>query len=184
MDREYPAQYNKTVELADGTKVFLRPVKPTDDNLMLELFNSFSKETIYLRFFSTLKYMPKEQLEKFTHIDYEKQMAIVGLVNDGGRERIVAVGRYTLEMENPDHAEFAIVVQDSCQGRGIGTEVLRHLAHVAKLQGVKVIVGFIMNENSRMFSVLKRSGLKMTKKNWDRGITRVDIPIDENIQIQ
>ncbi len=184
MHSEYPAQYNKTVELADGNKVFLRPVKPTDDSLMLELFNSFSRETIYLRFFSTLKYMPKEQLQKYTHIDYDKQMAIVAVVNESGRERIVAVGRYTLETENPDNAEFAIVVQDSHQGHGIGTEVLRHLAHVAKLQGVKVIVGYIMNENSRMFSVLRRSGLTMTRKNWDRGITRVDIPIDENIQIQ
>jgi len=55
---------------------------------------------------------------------------------------------------------------------------------VAKLQNVRVIVGYIMNENDRMFSVLKRSGLKMSSKNWDRGITRVDIPIDENVQIQ
>ncbi|UCD59058.1 MAG: GNAT family N-acetyltransferase [Candidatus Hydrogenedentota bacterium] len=184
MHSEYPEQYMKTVSLADGKQIFLRPIKPTDDNMMVELFNSLSKETIHLRFFSTLKYMPKEQLQKFTHIDYEKQMAIVALVNVGNRERIVAVGRYTLEEKEPDAAEFAIVVQDSYQGRGIGTEVLRHLAHVAKLQDVRVIVGYIMNENSRMFAVLKRSGLKMSKKNWDRGITRVDIPIEENIQIQ
>lgn len=184
MHSEYPEKYNKTVVLADGTEIFLRPIKPTDDELMVELFNSFSKETVYFRFFSTLKYMPKEQLEKMTHIDYEKQMAIVALVREGERERMVAVGRYTLEKENPDEAEFAIVVQDAYQRRGIGTEVLRHLAHVAKLQGVRVIVGYIMNENVRMFGVLRKSGLIMTKKNWDRGITRVDIPIDVNVQIQ
>jgi len=181
---EYPEQYKKTFCLTDGTEVFLRPIKPTDDELMVELFISLSKETIHLRFFSTLKYMPKEQLEKFTHIDYEKQMAIVALVKEDGRERLVAVGRYNLLEDEPEGAEFAIVVQDDYQGRGIGTEVLRHLAHVAKLQNVRVIVGYIMNENDRMFSVLKRSGLKMSSKNWDRGITRVDIPIDENVQIQ
>jgi len=181
---EYPEQYKKTFCLTDGTEVFLRPIKPTDDELMVELFISLSKETIHLRFFSTLKYMPKEQLEKFTHIDYEKQMAIVALVKEDGRERLVAVGRYNLLEDEPEDAEFAIVVQDDYQGRGIGTEVLRHLAHVAKLQNVRVIVGYIMNENDRMFSVLKRSGLKMSSKNWDRGITRVDIPIDENVQIQ
>ena len=184
MHSEYPEQYKKAVVLADGTPIFLRPIKPTDDALMVELFNSLSRETIHLRFFSTLKYMPKEQLEKFTHIDYDKQMAIVALVKENGRERMVAVGRYTLLEEERDAAEFAIVVQDSHQGRGIGTEVLHHLAHVAKLQDVRVIVGYIMNENTRMFAVLRRSGLKMSKKNWDRGITRVDIPIDENVQIQ
>jgi acetyltransferase len=184
MHSAYPEQYRKTVTLTDGTDVFFRPIKPTDNALMVELFNSLSKETIHLRFFSTLKYMPKEQLEKFTHIDYAKQMAIVALLNEDGRERMVAVGRYTMDDKEPDAAEFAIVVQDAHQGRGIGTEVLRHLAHVAKLQGVRVIIGYIMNENSRMFAVLERSGLIMTRKNWDRGVTRVDIPIDENIQIQ
>ncbi len=182
--REYPEQYNKRIALADGTEVFLRPIKPTDDNLMIDLFNSFSKETIYFRFFSTLKYMPKDQLEKMTHIDYEKQMAIVALVQENDTERMVAVGRYTIEADNPDEAEFAIVVQDSYQKRGIGTEVLRHLAHVAKLQGVRVIIGYIMNENLRMFGVLRKSGLKMTKQNWDRGVTRVDIPIEENVLIE
>jgi len=184
MHSGYPEQYNKTIPIADGTEIVLRPIKPSDDNLMVELFNSFSKETIYFRFFSTLKYMPKEQLEKMTHIDYEKQMAIVALSREDGKERMIAVGRYTLEADNPDEAEFAIVVQDSYQKRGIGTEVLRHLAHVAKLQGVRVIIGYIMNENYRMFGVLRKSGLIMTKRNWDRGITRVDIPIDENVQIQ
>ena len=184
MHSEYPEQYMKTFCLVDGTQIFLRPIKPTDDGLMVELFNSLSRETIHLRFFSTLKYMPKEQLEKFTHIDYEKQMAIVALVKDNGREKMVAVGRYNLLEEEPDDAEFAIVVQDAYQGRGIGTEVLRHLAHVAKLQKVRVIVGYIMSENSRMFAVLKRSGLKMVTKNWDRGVSRVDISIEENIQIQ
>lgn len=184
MQHEYPEQYQKTFRLADGTGIFLRPIKPTDENMIAELFNSLSKETIHLKFFSGLKYMPPEQIEKLTHIDYDKQMAIVALVREeGGGEKMVAVGRYTLIDDEPGAAEFAIVVQDACQGRGIGTEVLYHLAHVAKLQNVRVIVGYIMNENSRMFSVLKRSGLKMTKKIWDRGVTRVDIPIDENIQI-
>jgi len=184
MQSEYPAKYQKTVTFSEGNQLFLRPIKPTDDTLMVEMFNALSKETIHLRFFSTLKYMPKEQLEKFTHIDYEKQMAIVALAKEDGKDKMVAVGRYTLLEDEPGAAEFAIVVRDIDQGRGIGTEVLHHLAHVAKLQGVHVIVGYIMNENSRMFAMLKRSGLKMAKKHWDRGITRVDIPIDENIQIQ
>lgn len=184
MSSEYPEQYNQRIALPDGTEIFLRPIKPTDDDLMIDLFNSFSKETIYFRFFSTLKYMPKEQLEKMTHIDYAKQMAIVALVDEGGREQMVAVGRYTLDNEKPDEAEFAIVVQDAYQRRGIGTEVLKHLAHVAKLQGVRNITGYIMNENTHMFGVLRKSALKMTRRNWDRGITRVDIPIDENVQIQ
>ena len=184
MQSEYPAQYEKTLNLRDESRIFLRPIKPTDDALMIEMFNSLSAETIHLRFFSTLKHMSKEQLEKFTHIDYEKQMAIVALMRKDDRDKIVAVGRYNLLEDEPGAAEFAIVVRDIDQGRGIGTEVLNHLAHVAKLQGVHRIIGYILNENSRMFAMLRRSGLKMTTKNWDRGIARVDIPIDENIQIQ
>lgn len=184
MQSDYPDQYQKTATLADGAEIFLRPIKPTDDDMMVDLFNSLSRDTVYLKFFSSLKSLTNEQLEKITNIDYKKEMAIVALMKENGEERTVAVGRYTLVDNEPGFAEFAIVVQDSHHGRGIGTEVLSHLAHVAKLEGVEVIVGYIMNENSRMFSVLKRSGLKMTRKHWDRGVTRVDIPIEENIKIQ
>jgi acetyltransferase len=131
-----------------------------------------------------MKNISKEQLEKITHIDYVKEMAIVAQIRESGEEKMVAAGRYALIDDEPGCAEFAIVVQDAFQGRGIGTEVLWHLAHVAKLQGVDVIVGYIMHENSPMFGVLKKSGLTMKKKNWDRGVTRVDIPIDDNILIQ
>ncbi len=184
MQSDYPEQYQKTARLADGIEILLRPIKPTDDKLIVELFHSLSKKTIHLKFFSSLKYMPKEQVEKITRIDYDKQMAIVAVMKENGGDRLIAVGRYTLIDEEPGAAEFAIVVQDAYQGRGIGTEVLYHLAHAAKLQGVHVIVGYIMNENSRMFAVLKRSGLKIIRKHWDRGVTRVDIPVDENFQIQ
>ena len=181
---EYPEEYQKLYLLADGTKIFLRPIKAADDELLLELFNSLTPETVHLRFFSTLKYMPKEVLEKLTHLDYDKQMAIVALIDEDGRDRMVGVGRYTLLDDEPGAAEFAIVVQDSHQGRGIGSAILYHLAHVAKLQNVHTIVGYIMNENRKMFGALKKSGLTMSQKFWDRGITRVDIPIDKNIQIR
>lgn len=175
--RSGPDKYRKAVDLKDGTQVILRPIKPTDDERMLELFNSFSEETIRLRFFSFMKYMSKDQVEKFTHIDYEKQMAIVALVDEGGKKRIVAVGRYNVLPSDPDEAEFAIVVQDDYQKRGIGTEVLQHLVHVARLQGVRVIVGYIMYHNSHVFALLRRSGLSISKKNWEDGVMQVDIPI-------
>ncbi len=181
---EYPVEYQKLYLLADGTKILLRPIKEMDEELLLELFNALSPQTRTLRFFSTLKYMPKEQLEKLTHIDYDKQMAIVALIDQNGRDKMVGVGRYNLLDDEPGAAEFAIVVEDAMQGRGIGSAILYHLAHVAKLQNVHTIVGYIMNENQKMFGALKKSGLKMAKKFWDRGITRVDIPIDENIQIK
>jgi len=177
MHSEYPGQYEKSVVLADGEQIFLRPIKPTDDDLMIELFNSFSKETIHLRFFSYLKYMPKDQLERFTHIDYEKQVAIVALPKEDDKGKIVAVGRYNVLPGDPDEAEFAIVVQDDYQGRGIGAEILRHLVHIARLQGVRVIVGYILYDNSHMRALLRKSGLEVSRKNWDDGIMRVDIPV-------
>jgi acetyltransferase len=170
-------QFRKAVELEDGTQVILRPIKPTDDELMLELFDSFSEETIHLRFFSFMKNMPKDRLEKFTHIDYEKQMAIVALVDEGDRERIVAVGRYSVLPSYPYEAEFAVVVQDSYQRRGIGTEVLQHLVHIARHKGVRVVVADVMQENYRIFALLRKSGLSISKKNWEDGIMRVEIPI-------
>ncbi len=172
-----PDQYKKAVALKDGTPVILRPIKPTDDELMLELFNSLSEETIHLRFFSFMKSMPKDWLEKFTHIDYEKQMAIVALADEGGKERIVAVGRYNVLPSGPDEAEFAIVVQDAYQKRGIGTEVIQHLVLLARLQGVRTIVGYIMHDNYRMFALLRKSGLNISEKYWEDGIMRVEIPI-------
>jgi len=121
--------------------------------------------------------MPKDQLERFTHIDYEKQVAIVALPKEDDKGKIVAVGRYNVLPGDPDEAEFAIVVQDDYQGRGIGAEILRHLVHIARLQGVRVIVGYILYDNSHMRAFLRKSGLEVSRKNWDDGIMRVDIPV-------
>ena len=177
MHSEYPSQYEKNVVLADGEQIFLRPIKPTDDDLMLEMFGAFSMETIHLRFFSYMKEMPKSMLEKFTHIDYDKQMAIVAIAKENDRDIIVGVGRYNVLPDHPDEAEFAIVVEDAYQKRGIGAEVLRYLLRIAKLEGVHVIVGYILYDNSHMRALLRKSGLEVSSKNWEDGIMRVEIPL-------
>ncbi len=172
MQFDYPEQYQKTSILSDGAEIFLRPIKPTDDDMMIELFNSLSTNTVFLKFFSSLKTLTKEQLEKITHIDYKKEMAIVALVREGGAERTVAVGRYTLVDDEPGNAEFAIVVQDSHHGNGIGTEVHFHRVPSIRAGKQQVRRGFAIPFHQESAAFAARTVLERRIDAQDKRLNR------------
>jgi len=108
---QYPRELEKQVTLKDGSKVLLCAIKPSDEPLMHALFNSFSKETIYNRFFAMIADMSLEQLRHYVNVDYEQRMAIVGVIKVEDTEKIVAVARYDLDRPT-NMAEVAVVVED------------------------------------------------------------------------
>ncbi len=161
--RRYPKELETYATIRDGTRIFFRPIKPSDEPLMRKLFYSFSEESIYYRFFSVLKDMTYEQLQHYVNVDYEEKMAIVAIAKEKGSERLVAVGRYALTPAS-NMAEFAVIVQDSWQNRGIGTFLLEYLVQIAKKRGIRGFTAEVMTDNTRMLHVLEKSGYAMEKK--------------------
>ena len=147
-------RYATNAVLKDGLTVHIRPIRPEDNDRMMDLWNRFSQETIRLRFFAP-RNMNAQQMRYFTNVDYKDRFALVA--ETGGR--IVGVSRFDRLLERPDVAEFAVVVEDAEQGRGIGTALVRALAEPAADLGITGFEGDILGENSRMLQMMRDAGL-------------------------
>ena len=146
----------------------IRPIKPTDEPEMRELFYSFSEATVFYRFFSYLKAMPHEKMSKFVNVDYDSEMAIVAMFKEGGAERIIGSARYYVDRAT-GLAEYAIEVQDEYQNKGIGTTLFNHLMRVAKMKGIKGFIGYVLDTNTRAYRLMTKTGLPIETQ-WDDGV--------------
>ena len=154
----YPAQYEETFTTRQGDKVFVRPIRPDDEPMMREMFYNFSEQTKYLRYHAALKSMPHNKMQVFCTIDYETEMALVGLSGPPGGEEVVGVGRYMTDAEKTT-AEVAFAVQDNWQRKGLGSYFFERLVKIAKDNGIHTFHAYVLVENSGMLKIFHRSGL-------------------------
>jgi acyl-CoA hydrolase len=164
----YPEEFEAQAALKDGTPLFLRPIRPTDEPAMRDLFYSFSKDTVFYRFFSYLKAMPHEKLSRFVNVDYESEMAIVGVLKQAGEEEIIGSARYYVDKAT-GLAEYAIEVHDKYQNKGAGNAMFGHLMKVAKVKGIKGFIGYVLDSNTRAYRLMTRTGLPIETK-WEDGV--------------
>jgi GNAT superfamily N-acetyltransferase len=151
--KPYRADLETSAEFK-GAEVFFRPIKPSDERRLKDLFYSQSAETTYRRFGIPLKRLSEKQFQELVAIDYRGSMAIGGFVREGARQRLIAVGRYSA---NPGGrtAEAAFTVHDDYQGRGIGTYLLDYLAWVAREDGLEGFTALVMTMNAPMRRVFE-----------------------------
>ena len=164
----YPEEFETRVPLASGRILHIRPIRPTDELHMKELFYSFSEDTVFYRFFSYLKAMPHEKLSKFVNVDYESEMALVALFKEGGEEDVIGSARYYVDRAT-GLAEYAIEVQDKYQNQGIGSTLFQHLMRVAKMKGVLGFIGYVLDTNTRAYRLMMKTGLPIETR-WDEGV--------------
>ena len=141
--------------LKDGRTIHLRPIRPDDLDAMMDMWSRLSQETIRLRFFAPRK-MDREQMRYFTEVDYDTRFAVVAERSG----RITGVARFDRLPEAPHTAEFAVLVEDAEQGRGLGTALLRALLGPARELGVTHFHGDVLSENRAMLRVLRDAGLQ------------------------
>lgn len=169
---DYPSEYELDIVLRDGEVVHVRPIRPDDNHLLIEFFESLGTESRYFRFFRVKRSLEPEEVRYFTTVDYDRRMALV-VIDDG---RMVGVGRYDREDEDPDTAEVAFAVADDQQGRGIGTELLQLLTTYARQHGVTKFSAFVLPENVQMMRVFRNSGYELNRTVQD-GIYTVNFPV-------
>ncbi|MGC9307248.1 MAG: GNAT family N-acetyltransferase [Thermoplasmatota archaeon] len=159
----YPVDLEKYVRLPEGKRVLLRPVKPSDEELLKDLFYNLSNETIYKRFMGVKRYLPRQQLHELVNVDYSKNMAIVATIGEEEREEIIGVGRWGLD-EDTNSAEVAFVVRDDWQQHGIGTELLRYLTQIAKRRGLYGFTADVLVNNQGMLRLFEKMDFEMEKE--------------------
>lgn len=157
----YPAELERCAVIADGTEVLFRPMRPTDEEPLRELFYSLSQQSLYHRFFTVPKSLPHEKAMSLVNVDYEKDMAIVATSEEVSGEKIVAVGRYIRSSKDDKIAEVAFMVRDDWQNRGMGRVLLSALVDIAMERGIGGFVATVLPSNKQMLSVFHNCGYKL-----------------------
>lgn len=134
----YPKKYEHFWRLKDGRSVLLRPIKPEDEPFWMEMFQSFSEETIRFRFFQTIKDMSHEMRIRYCNNDYDREIGIVAESIIEGRRRILGVVRLNLEPGGKE-GEIAFVVADPWQGLGLGSKMIDYMIEICKDKDVETL---------------------------------------------
>ena len=158
-----PQRIKTTFLLDNGTQILFRPMHPTDEKPMRDLFHSLSEESLYYRFMTKITRVPQRQIQNFVYIDYRSEMAIVGTLPEAHGEEIIAIGRYYLDPRT-NRAEVAFTVRDQWQNQGIGTFMLKYLVTIAKSNGIAGFTAEVLPNNLSMLTVFNHSGCKVQSR--------------------
>jgi acetyltransferase len=156
----YPVELIEDVVLRDGATLTIRPIRPEDGELEREFVDGLSPESRYYRFFYQLHELTPAMLARFTQVDYDREMALVAITDIGhphGHPSFVGVARY---IANPDgeSAEFAVVVADDWQKRGVAHALMTRLIRSATDRGLARLDGSILRSNVAMLAFVAALG--------------------------
>ncbi|WP_240044241.1 bifunctional GNAT family N-acetyltransferase/acetate--CoA ligase family protein [Nocardioides albidus] len=166
-----PAHWEGDVLLRDGRTAHIRPIRPEDDELLVEFYARVSDESKYYRFFSPMPVLSERDVRRFTHVDNRDRVALVLIL----QERMIAVGRY--DVVERHEAEVAFLVEDEHQGRGIAQLLLEHLAQAGRERGVERFTAEVLPDNTRMIQTFRDAGYKVVSGYHD-GVITLEFPID------
>jgi acetyltransferase len=173
----YPEQYEHRLETPSGLSLLVRPIKPVDADLFVELFNTLSPTSIYYRFFSAMKTLSHKMLARFTQVDYDREIAMVAI--DGGRdpEKMIGISQVFIHPDGK-HGEFSILVGDPWQGQGVGANLLENVLQIAKQRGLSNVWGTVLRENINMLALGRKLGFD-TRWSGDGTECRLNINLEE-----
>lgn len=160
---EYPEGLEAFRTSEGNLDLLLRPVRMSDEHILKDFFYSLTDECMYHRFMSTRRDMPHERLQKFVIIDYTKEMVILATLVEGGKERVVGMAQYLIDV-GTNTAEVAFVVRDDYQHRGIGKELLSYLTRIAKRNGLHGFTAQILMDNRQMLHLFEWAGFVIEKR--------------------
>jgi acetyltransferase len=168
--RPYPTQYVQKWSTEGDRPITIRPIRPEDEPLMVLFHQELSEESVYLRYAHMVKLKHRiahERLARICFIDYDREMVLVADRQDPetSEHRILAVARLS-KLHGTNQAEFALIVSDSYQQRGLGTELLRRMLQIGQEEKLEAIVGYIVTSNYKMHSLCKKLGFELQP---DRG---------------
>ena len=167
----YPSDMTLRYRTEDGLTVTIRPIKPEDARLEQSFVKELSAESKYFRFMNTIRELGQSQLTRLTQIDYDREMAFVATTMEYEREVELGVVRYAT---NPDaeSCDFAIVVADAWQGKGLARRLMSVLIDTARNRGLKFMTGDFLAENRRMIKFVSSLGFVLSQHPEDPGLKR------------
>jgi acetyltransferase len=152
--RPYPEEWVRQATLEDGTRVLLRPIKPEDEPMWHELLANCSRESLWFRFRYVFKGSTHDMATRYCYIDYDREIAIVAELEVEGRRQLIGVLRLVSDADHRD-AEYAILVVDAWQGKGLGGILTDFGLEICKAWGIRRVVAETSPDNNRMLHVFR-----------------------------
>lgn len=175
----YPTHWEADVVLSDGATAHLRPILAADAERLVQFYARVSDESKYLRFFAPYPQLSDADVARFTQVDHHDRVAMILLIG----QDMIAVGRY--ERINANDAEVSFLVEDSQQGRGVGSVLLEHLAAAARERGIGRFQADILPQNRKMIQVFADAGYTVDNR-YEDGLVRVEFaiaPTDGSLEV-
>jgi acyl-CoA hydrolase/GNAT superfamily N-acetyltransferase len=153
----YPKALERLHTLKSGEQVLFRPIKPTDERGLQELFYSLPQADIYRRFHCSLSGFSHRYAQPMVNIDFENEVAIVGVIGGPTSENIIALARYIVD-ERINLAEVDFTVHSHWQGKGIGRYLMSYLIEIAQRKGVGGLTAYVLQDNLAMLELIRGTG--------------------------
>ena len=179
--RLYPADLAVTLATKGDVEIRLRAIRPSDEEGMRHLFYRFSDEAVYSRYFHSVSSMPHAKMQEYVNVDWNQVMAIVGLVGEEGKGRIVAEARY-IKVPGSPLAEVVFVVDEKYQKLGIASMMYEMLVRLAKERGIRGFVADVLFSNIGMMKVFKKGQLAV-KARLESGVYHLEIPFSPSARL-
>ncbi len=168
----YPTHLVSHWQLADGTDITIRPIRPEDAVLVKKFVHDLSDESKYFRFMNSVQELTEDMLARLTQLDYSREMALIAVSEEHEVETELGVARYSINPDG-DTCEFALVVADSIKGKGLGQKLMFSLMEAARSKGLKTIEGEVLSHNHNMLKLMTRMGFSIKASEEDGGIMKV-----------
>jgi acetyltransferase len=168
----YPSGLVRRIELQGGVPATIRPIRPEDAAIESAFVHGLSEQSKFLRFMFTLHDLSPGMLSRFTQIDYDRELALVGVVESPDGEEQIGVARY-ITLEDEETCEFAIVVGDAWQGKGLARQLFGALIDAARDTRLKVMTGVTLRENSRMLELARANGFRLKTDEDDPSLVQM-----------
>ena len=179
--RSYQKKVVKHVCLKDGTQLTLRMIQPEDESLWLDLLERCSQNSIYMRFQYAFHWHSHQVANRYCTIDYNQEIAIVPELKEDGKTKLLGVARL---IADPDHrtVEFAILIADAWQHRGLGSILADYCFEIVKGWGCKNIVAQTTKDNPQMISIFRKRGFKITTDPHTSTVYAIKVLSENEIQ--
>lgn len=173
----YPEKYKTLWRLRNGRMILLRPIKPEDEPLYMEMFQTLSEESIRYRFFETIKKpIAHEFSVRYCNIDYDREIGIMAELEEEGRRKMLGVVRLLIEPDGKT-GEIVFGVADPWQGLGLGSKLVDYIIEISKDKKLEMIYAVMLPNNYRAIKLLKEMGF--TLEFPDEGTVKATLNLKE-----
>jgi RimJ/RimL family protein N-acetyltransferase len=170
----YPAEWEHRFVLSDGAAVFIRPIRPEDEQLYARFMAVESLEDLRWRFFAPVKELDPALITRLTHIDYDRAMAFIALDESTGDMLSVARLHQTTSHET---GEFAVIVRSDLKSHGLGWHMMQTLIAYARKRGLRSVQGQVMSDNQPMLDMCAELGFEAETDRNDRSLCNVKLTL-------